>query len=212
MDFTVKVCGVRDDRGARSCVDADVDLVGFNFVPSSKRYLSLEHARALVAVVGSERSVGVFRDQAVPDVLRTARETGVRWIQLHGEETPDQCATIRENGFKIIKACAVTQWLTREAITPYVEVTDLMLFDAETPGSGRAFGHERLIALDPPRPFLIAGGLDVDTVLAAVDLLHPDGVDTASGVERNGRVAPELVRAFCRSARNARDVQNKRKP
>jgi len=34
--------------------------------------------------------------------------------------------------------------------------------------------------------------------------VNPDGVDTASGVEREGRMDPARVAAFCRAARRAR--------
>lgn len=95
MDVQVKVCGVQDEAGAQACVDANADLVGFNFVPSSKRFIEPEQARAWVERVNADRAVGVFRNQPQDHVLRTSRLAGVTWIQLHGDETPGMCEALR---------------------------------------------------------------------------------------------------------------------
>jgi phosphoribosylanthranilate isomerase len=255
MDFQVKICGVRDHDGAQACVEAGADLVGFNFVPSSKRFITPSEARRLVQVVGAKRAVGVFRNQDEAHVLQVSRAAGVGWIQLHGDESPEVCASLRAHGFRIIKAISMDADTANPRGSPpvpggldqpvpanprgsppvpggldqpvpanprgsppvpggldqrifevarYEAVTDLRLFDASSPGSGQQFDHGRLLALSPARPFLLAGGLTPENVGAAVEGVNPNGVDTASGVEREGRMDPARVAAFCRAARTAR--------
>ncbi|MCU0691652.1 MAG: phosphoribosylanthranilate isomerase [Polyangiaceae bacterium] len=204
MAVQVKICGVRDAGCARACVDAGIDLVGFNFVPTSKRHVSPDNAAAWVALVGSQRAVGVFRNQPVQEMQQVARRAGVQWIQLHGDEPALTCAMFRENGFRVIKALAVTEALTREVIAGYHGAVDLLLFDAARPGSGALFEHDRLLALAPPRPFWLAGGLAPDNVAAAVRRVRPDGVDTASGVEQSGRMSNAKIVAFYEQARGTR--------
>jgi len=218
MDFQIKICGVRDHDGAKACVEAGADLVGFNFVPSSKRFIAPSEARVLVDVVGAERAVGVFRNQDQAHVLEVSRCVGLHWIQLHGDESPEVCASLRAQGFRIIKAISVDADTAKPRgplvpgdlgernfrVAPFEPVTDLRLFDAASPGSGKPFDHERLLALSPTRPFLLAGGLTPENVGEAIEHVNPNGVDTASGVEREGRMDPARVAAFCRAARRAR--------
>jgi len=204
MGVQVKICGVRDVAGAKACRDAGADLVGFNFVPSSKRFVCPSTARTLVSLVGSERAVGVFRDQDEPSVMSACLEAGVRWVQLHGGESRSRCESLRARGFRVIKALSITTGTTAEQIGAYGITTDLLLFDAAVPGSGKAFDHDLLAALRPAHPFLLAGGLHPGNVAEAIRSVAPDGVDTASGVERGGKVDPSRVAAFCRAAREAR--------
>ncbi|MGD8869748.1 MAG: hypothetical protein PVI01_19160, partial [Gemmatimonadales bacterium] len=44
----IKICGVRDRAVLRAAVEAGATALGFNFVESSRRYLGLERARALL--------------------------------------------------------------------------------------------------------------------------------------------------------------------
>ncbi len=56
-------------------------------------------------------------------------------------------------------------------------------------------------------PLVLAGGLTPQNVAAAVAAVHPDAVDTASGVESSpGRKDPALVQAFVAAARRALDA------
>lgn len=200
----VKICGIRDERGARACADENVDWAGFNFVPSSRRFIDPEGASALVSVVGPERSVGVFRDQSMGEVLRAARLSGVAWVQLHGGEPPSMCNALHDRGLRVIKALSVDGHTSHSDIEAFDEVADMRLFDAAVPGSGQAFDHEVLTRLKPRRPFLLAGGLNPDNVAEAARTVMPDGVDAASGVEHDGNVDPSRVALFCRAARGAK--------
>jgi len=53
-------------------------------------------------------------------------------------------------------------------------------------------------------PLMLAGGLTPDNVAAGIAAVRPQGVDVASGVEREpGRKDPALVARFVAAARNA---------
>jgi phosphoribosylanthranilate isomerase len=53
-------------------------------------------------------------------------------------------------------------------------------------------------------PFLLAGGLTPNNVAAAIEAVSPNGVDVASGVEREpGRKDAELIARFVTTAREA---------
>jgi phosphoribosylanthranilate isomerase len=46
---------------------------------------------------------------------------------------------------------------------------------------------------------ILAGGLDPTNVGKAISLARPWGVDVSSGVERNKRKDPQLIREFLRA-------------
>ena len=79
------------------------------------------------------------------------------------------------------------------------------VFDAHEPGSGKIFDWTMLENL--PRDdklFMLAGGLNPETVAKAVKAVKPDGVDVSSGVENsngNGKDF-EKVKKFIISARS----------
>jgi phosphoribosylanthranilate isomerase len=86
-----------------------------------------------------------------------------------------------------------------------------LLIDAKPPkgaalpgGNGRPFDWSLTREFRPSIPWLLSGGLDPDTVGAAIALSGARGVDVSSGVERAPGVKdPARIRAFVAAARRA---------
>ena len=53
------------------------------------------------------KRVGVFVNEGVENILRTTRKYGLAYVQLHGDESPEQCNSLRNSGIKVIKAIHV---------------------------------------------------------------------------------------------------------
>ncbi len=70
-------------------------------------------------------------------------------------------------------------------------------------GSGRTFDWRwaARAAEVLPAPFLLAGGLTPTNVAEALAVARPAGVDVSSGVERDGRKDPALIRSFVEAVR-----------
>src|SRR5947199_260216 len=45
----VKICGITNEDDARLAIEAGADVLGFNLVPGSKRYVSIERAISWIA-------------------------------------------------------------------------------------------------------------------------------------------------------------------
>ena len=87
MTVLVKICGVTRAEDAEAAVAAGADLIGLNFWPRSRRYVTLEAAIAIAAAIpGDVRKVGVFVNAPAPTVLETAARVGLDLVQLHGDE------------------------------------------------------------------------------------------------------------------------------
>ena len=63
-------------------------------------------------------------------------------------------------------------------------------------GSGEAFDWALLAAIR--RPYFLAGGLGPETVTAALNALHPYGVDVSSGIEKDAAKMAAFVAAVRR--------------
>jgi len=203
MRTWVKICGLTTDEAVDASVEAGADAVGFVLAAGSPRTLQPSAARLLVGrVPSSVETVGVFRGQAVAEVVELARAAGVATVQLHGDESPGDVATVQAAGFRVIRAVSVDAYAdeSEEARRGFRE--DALLIDALAPGAGAAFDGAPLLAAPPHRDWILAGGLSPETVAARIDELRPAGVDVSSGVESSRGVKDvELIRAFVAAAR-----------
>ncbi len=194
----IKICGLTDVDQALACVEAGADAIGLNFWPRSKRRVDDAVARQIAqALAGRARVVGVVVD-AAPDRVERIRQLGVRWIQLHGAESPEALTRWMPEAFKAIhldEGESAERWPGDELLVD-ARVGDL------PGGTGVTCDWVAAAALARTRRLWLAGGLTPDNVAEAVRIVAPHGVDVASGVERSpGRKDLDLVRRFIASAR-----------
>lgn len=198
----VKICGITRREDAVAAVEAGADALGFNFWPGSKRRIGPATAAAIVSgLPPSVLAVGVFVDAPRDEIEETLARVQLGAVQLHGDETPADCAGYRVPVIKALRA--------RPDVAAVASGygTDFILLDAEVSGSyggtGETFPWERAARVDAARLFL-AGGLTPENVADAVRRVRPYAVDVAGGVESApGRKDPEKVREFIRNAKNA---------
>jgi phosphoribosylanthranilate isomerase len=196
----VKVCGITNLEDALAALDAGAEMLGFNFYARSPRYVTPAAARKIIERLPEGTDcVGVFVNEPTPaEVERIAHEAGLGTVQLHGDETPEYCQSLR--GLSIIKALRVGADYTPESAAIYG--TDAVLLDAYVPGERGGTGHTfdwTLASLTRERvpKLFLAGGLNPENVAAAVAAVRPYAVDVCSGVEISpGRKSPELIRRF----------------
>ncbi|THA55780.1 phosphoribosylanthranilate isomerase [Streptomyces sp. A1136] len=200
----VKICGLKTAHDVDVAVESGADAVGFVFAPGSPRTVDAATARELAArVPAGMLTVGVFRGQSVEEVGRLTRESGVRSVQLHGDEGPEYYEALRAEGRTLIRATAAAVAATGE----YGE--DLLLVDAPDPGSGKPWNWGSAEFTAPRGRWLLAGGLDPANVRAALRATGAWGVDVSSGVERErGVKSPELIRAFLAAAHDTGDTDS----
>lgn len=158
--------------------------------------------------------IGLFVDQPAAVVRETAAVVGLRTVQLHGQEQPDDVEALAP--LRVIKAMGFGPQRVSEMLAPWrggVENLAAVLWDAPptaadtlTGGSGRSFDWAALAAVDTrglPEAIL-AGGLTPDNVAEAIRVVRPYAVDVSSGVESaRGVKDAGLIRAFCAAVRGA---------
>jgi len=197
----VKICGITNEDDALFAVAMGADAVGFIFAPSTRQVAAQTVYDITRRLPPEVLTVGVFRDELPARVIEIAHKSGVKAVQLHGRETPEQTAEIGGAIRWVIKAFA--------SDSPHLPTadqygTDLILLDAPGPGSGKLFDWRLASDVPDGLRLILAGGLDPDNVADAIELVEPWGVDVASGVEASpGRKDPTKVRRFIANARAA---------
>ena len=203
MVFT-KVCGITNPGDARVAAEAGADAIGLIFA-ESPRNVNVEEARAVsIALPGDVLKVGVFVDAGPEEVLRIANEVGLDLAQLHGDETPETVATIRNAGLPVMKAVRVRNSEALGALERYE--ADLLLLDAWSArargGTGETFDWALAKSVKGRDNIVVSGGLAPDNVREAIEFFEPYGVDASSSLEeRPGKKSGELVRRFVRAAK-----------
>ncbi len=202
----VKICGIARPQDAEAAVGAGADWIGINFWPQSKRYCDVSAAEAVTAAArgaGDVVVVGVFVNQDERHLREVIDRVGLDRVQLHGDETPEQCAPLRGC---YVKAIALGSPDDVARIDAYD--CDVVLVDTPSAGyggSGRT-GDWSLAAsaVGGTKRILLAGGLTADNVADAVRAVNPWGVDVAGGVEAAPGVKDTAkMAAFVRAAKTA---------
>ena len=201
----VKICGITNPEDARAAVEFGADALGFVFVKNSPRYI-LPHDAALIikTLPPFITAVGVFANED-PGVVETViGETGVRIIQLHGEEPPEACRYSRP----VIKAIRVKSLQSLDPLDGYRHVVSAFLLDTYTKdllgGTGRVFNWDIAVEAKQYGRAILAGGLTPENISDAVSRVRPYAVDVSSGVEMNkGKKDLQRMRSFIENAKAA---------
>lgn len=202
----VKICGMTDPFEVEKAVAAGVDALGFIFVPQSPRAIDHERAREIIADLPPfVDAVGVFLNEDPEVVGEIVNFCGLTVVQLHGQEPPDYCQMMP---CRVIKAFQARAGMGPDVLEPYAEVVGAFLLDTYHPemagGTGLSFDWSLVENLMPGRPLILAGGLNVDNVGAAIDQVHPFAVDVNSGIEVSpGRKDPEKIAALLQQVARA---------
>jgi phosphoribosylanthranilate isomerase len=190
----LKVCGLTRAEDVRLCLRLGAAMTGFVFAASSPRRLSPAAAARLPC--GEAARVGVFAGHTVEDVLRIMEQARLDYAQLHGVEDESCCRAVgRERVIKVV-------WPHKPGSGPgengldvslneqcqrFAPVCAFFLLDAgiKGGGSGMTLPWTALRDFNPPRPWLLAGGLSPENLPSAAASCSPWAFDCNSGVEKS---------------------------
>ncbi|WP_081832079.1 phosphoribosylanthranilate isomerase [Prevotella sp. P6B1] len=185
--FLVKICGMREADNIREVERLGIDMMGFIFWPKSSRYVSEKPAYLPIYC----NRVGVFVDEDIEVVKRTADEYALDIIQLHGHERPDYIKQL--SGYKVIKAFNIATAADFALTEAYQGVANCLLFDTKgksVGGNGEKFDWTVLKAYKGDTPFLLSGGIGPDDAERVNKFYHSKCI----GIDLNSRfeTAPGL--------------------
>lgn len=153
---------MREPGNIREVSGLRPDYMGFIFYPASKRYAGRLSPSDFVDFPDDIRKVAVFVNASRENIASTCQAFSIRILQLHGDEPPAFCQSLREEGFQVIKAIRVGQGLDLKEMEKFAGVCDFLLFDTSGEGfggTGLQFDWSRLQDYTLGLPFFLSGGI-----------------------------------------------------
>ena len=213
----VKMCGISKVETIPAVVEAKPDYMGLVFA-QSKRQVTVDQAKILVSELHKQyanrynrdviqwsndvvqefiKTVGIFVNETLDNLVTIATEVNLDAVQLHGDEDEVFIQSLKERtnvevwkAVQIRSAADAAAWIDSSA--------DMLLFDAyhkdERGGTGEVFDWSSLDEFE--RPFMLAGGIDSTNVARAIRTVRPYGIDISSGIETEGVKDDEKIKAF----------------
>lgn len=179
----VKICGLRRMEDIEYVNEFLPDYGGFVFA-KSKRQIDVYSAKKLMENLNPHtKKVGIFVDENIDIVKRTAETLKLDVLQFHGSESPEYVNSFK--GFTIWKAAGIKSHGDVLDLNKNFYVHALVL-DSVGGGTGRSFDWQMLDGIKFSKPIVLAGGLNPSNVGCAVEKVKPFCVDVSSGVETDG--------------------------
>ena len=171
-------------QDVQAAVSLGVDALGFVFVPSSSRNISIEQAIDIMADVPPfVVKVGLFMNASVNEVNQVLQNVKLNMLQFHGDEDEDFC---KQFEMPYLKAVAMGSVGTvEEFINQFSTATGFVLDSHEQGqmgGSGKSFSWND-VPQNLEKPLILAGGLTPSNVFEAIRTVRPYAVDVSSGIE-----------------------------
>ena len=212
----VKICGVRTESDIIAAIKGGADYVGMVFFPPSPRNLTFEQAGMLSGSTSGIETVALTVNADDWNIEQIIKSVAPDWLQLHGNESPNRAAEIREKfDVLVMKAVGVKDKKDLKFADQYSDAVDQLLIDAkpflDSPlpgGNGVTFDWQLIEEWDSQLPWMLAGGLNAENVCSALKLTNALQVDVSSGVEtRPGVKSTKSIAAFIQAVRGRKYEQ-----
>ena len=195
MNTFVKICGVTNSEAVAAAVEAGADAVGFVFAPSPRR-VNAELAASLAATVPAGiKKVAVMQHPEPHEWSIVQNLLRPDWLQTDADDFAalEVAAGIRQ--LPVYRDC-------RNFSVDTVIWPQRVVFEAEQSGRGQQPDWNHAADIAGRCQLILAGGLNPDTVIEAMNKVRPWGVDVSSGVElRPGVKDPDKITAFVQAVR-----------
>ena len=183
----IKVCGLLNPGNIEEVCTLGPDFVGYIFYPGSKRFVGTTPDPAIFRIPQPEiAKVGVFVDEDISRVKQIYSQCQLDLVQLHGNESPQYCRILKDEGIAVIKAFKPDSVQGIRSIENYPDGMRYILFDTpgkELGGTGQKFDWDLLDGLSLPFPFLLSGGIGPEDGESIRNIEH----EALFGVDVNSR-------------------------
>ena len=180
----VKICGITDSENAKKIGQLNINAIGLVFYDKSPRAISIPQANKIIDSLPPFISkVGLFVNSKSSYIDQVLNSVNIDTIQFHGDENPSDCSQFQMPFIKAIRMREGTNLLKQAE--EFSSAAGLLLDSFEEDsygGTGKSFDWN-LIRDNIDLPIILAGGLNKDNVMSAIEKTQPYAIDISSGVE-----------------------------
>lgn len=165
----IKVCGMREAENIKALCNLPIDYIGFIFYAKSPRCIVEKNSTLLPPTI---KETGVFVNASLEEIRDKKEEFNLQVIQLHGNETPDFCAQVRQMNITTFKAFGIDDEFEWKKLDMYQDVVDYFLFDTKSNtygGTGNTFNWNKLLDNPYDKPYFLSGGISIENIKEAAN-------------------------------------------
>jgi phosphoribosylanthranilate isomerase len=212
----VKICGNRTIEDVLLSVNFGADAVGLIV---GTKYYSEDNISPVLAgellkkIPPFVSTVLVTHLQSSGEILDIYYQVPTTTIQLHNDISIDEIKTIKQAipYVRLIKAVHVIDESAIKNSKVFIPFVDALLLDSLTSnrigGTGKThdWSISKAITSLSDIPVILAGGLNPENVIQAIEYVRPFGVDVNSGVDSlNGKKDLQKIKRFISLSKNLR--------
>ena len=207
----IKVCGMRESENILDVSQFDIDYMGFIFYKGSPRFVG-DSFTVPKAIPSSLKRVGVFVDEDTEEILKLVDRHRLSYVQLHGDETAEDCAVLKSAGLGVIKAFGVKGDFDFSKTEEYSSFVDYFLFDTagkQRGGTGLSFDWKILGRYNGATPYFLSGGIEQSSIelIKGLNDSKIHAIDVNSKLEVSpGIKEVEKVERFVKAKKRAYEI------
>lgn len=211
----IKVCGMKYPENIKAIQNCTPDFMGFIFYDKSPRYVMDKTLFSQLHFNGNPKTVGVFVNSPIDEVIGLVAEYKLDFVQLHGDESVAYAKALSGANVKLIKAFQMDEDFDWEIVKGFAPFVNYFLFDTATKnygGSGSKFNWEHLKKYKEETPFFISGGIGIDDFesIKKLDMPQLFGIDINSKFETAPGLKDEiLVNKMINKVRNEKFIPSR---
>ncbi|WP_409254343.1 phosphoribosylanthranilate isomerase [Bacillus sp. SCS-153A] len=191
---------------AEAAVKAGADAIGFIFAESRRKVSPLKAKEIGAKIPASVIKIGVFVDADREEIEKTVKEANLDYVQLHGNETVEFIQSLSVPAYKALSIKERGDLKGNEDYPgPFILVDSG--HGAARGGNGTTFDWSYLRDSSFNKKVILAGGLNADNVISAINTVNPFMLDVSSGVETNGIKDIQKIKEFIRKAKNTSSMK-----
>ena len=185
----VKICGITNYDDALNATNLGADYLGFQLIKDSPKKVSDKMLKEVNEKLPPfVLAVGIFVDQDSKTITKVVKKTGIKVVQLNGNETPEFCKALAVSlGIKVFKYMKFTSVSDIIKLQPYIGNVDYFVLDISTKDEQGNFSLalEALAGLEQLSvPYFITGDISSENVSDVMEKSKPYGVEADTSIER----------------------------
>ena len=185
----VKICGITNYDDALNATNLGADYLGFQLIKDSPKKVSDKMLKEVNEKLPPfVLAVGIFVDQDSKAITKVVKKTGIKVVQLNGNETPEFCKALAVSlGIKVFKYMKFTSVADVIKLQPYIGNVDYFVLDISTKDEqgNDVFALEALSGLEQVSvPYFITGNISSENVGDVMEKSKPFGVEADTSIER----------------------------